>query len=113
MGPWDQGSPPLSRRHAVTARRSVVKKCPGCSYLVPAGWDECRRCGASLRDVALAGPLVAAAPSAPPPFQTVLVPARPPWPPLGKRTRSLPTPWPPWKNRVGYAVCAVAALFAI
>jgi hypothetical protein len=73
-----------------------VKKCPGCSYLVPAAWDECRRCGASLVEVAIAAPVAAPAPpaapaprppapppfqppppDAPPPFRTVFVPVPP------------------------------------
>jgi hypothetical protein len=68
----------------------MMRRCPGCNYLVPNSWESCRKCGASLRVDAPAPigtspgvvpPVVSAssapvAPLAPPQYRTELSPAR-------------------------------------
>jgi hypothetical protein len=41
-----------------------MRPCPGCAYLVPEAWSDCKRCGAPLAEVAVA-PLVHAAAGGP------------------------------------------------
>jgi hypothetical protein len=42
------GSGGGSSRGRVVPILGVMKQCPGCGYIVPGGWTECRRCGASV-----------------------------------------------------------------
>src|SRR4051794_6623714 len=57
-----------------------MQRCPGCQYLVPEAWDECKKCGAPLRSEAVAAtrstaPVPAnpaAAAAAPPQYRTSL-----------------------------------------
>jgi hypothetical protein len=90
-----------------------VQQCPGCAYLVPADWTECRRCGEPLDTVTTtddppapalartgapaAEPLATPVPvPAPPPPASWTAPPRPPLPqaPGGAAGPPPPSPYP-------------------
>jgi hypothetical protein len=92
-----------------------VKQCPGCDYLVPVTWEECRRCGQALGAVAPVAaepePLavaVGASPAAAP--ATPAAPAAPPSP--GAPAPGRPVPAPPATAPPATAAGTAASAFS-
>jgi hypothetical protein len=56
----------------------TMQKCPGCGYLVPATWTDCRKCGAALTTAPAPAAMVASAPAAAPAAPAFTAPPTPP-----------------------------------
>ena len=81
-----------------------MNRCPGCGYIVPGGWAECRRCGAAIK---VAGPVAV------PVAATVSAPAYEPYvEPVIIRTAPI-RPQQPRVNGRTIAFCAVTVVIVV